>query len=117
VPYGVPDFIIGDKPIARVEPPASFNEAFLVGDFKWSARALYDDYAAKHPRKPQQFEAVVGYAREHTYMHTALFIVGHNSKILPGGKTSDKQMRGIKAMLARTLTKKHVLPVVIILVD
>jgi hypothetical protein len=113
--YGVPDFIIGDKPIA--DDGRSYNEAFLVGDFKWSAKALHDDYAAKHPRQPEQYAAVIGYAHEHTYLHTALFIAGHNSKILPGGRISDKQMRQVKAMLARTLTKQHVLPAVINLVD
>jgi len=116
IKYAIPDFIIGDKPIASVAPRA-FNRSFLVGDFKLSAKALYDDYAAKKPRKPEQFDATIGYAKQHTFMRTALFIIGHNSKALPGGKATKKEMLQVKKLMGRTLVKKGVLPAYIVLVD
>ncbi|HWQ92087.1 MAG TPA: RHS repeat-associated core domain-containing protein [Clostridia bacterium] len=116
IPYGIPDFIIGDKPIASVKP-RSFNQALLVGDFKWSAKALHDDYAAKQPRKPEQYAAVIGYAKRHTLMHVGLFIVGHNKSTLPGGKASKTEMTRIKTMMGKTLVKQQVLPVVLIVAE
>jgi len=111
ISYGIPDFIIGDKPI-RSLLLGDYNQAFIVGDFKWSLQAMYDDYARQHPRKPQQFSATIGYAQRHTFMHAALFIVvNDNGKTrLPTGKKAT-----LVALLSKQFVSKQVVPVVIIL--
>jgi hypothetical protein len=118
VPKGVPDFILGDKPIQdkRVNH-VSFNHAFTVGDFKWSLKALHDDYAAKNPRKPNQWTAITGYAKNHTYSRTALFIVGHNKKGLLGGVVTSNEKSAILGMMADTLITQGVIPLVVVVVD
>jgi len=76
--YSVPDFIVGEQPLAefgRGGAVTRFNESFLVVEFKFSARALYNSYVAKGATQPEQFDAIAAYAGDHTYMHTALFIV------------------------------------------
>lgn len=116
VPYGVPDFIIGDKPIEDLKGPV-FNQAFTVGDFKWSLKSLHDYYAAKTPREPNQWTAITGYAKKHTYSRTALFIVGHNKKGLLGGAVTSKEKRAILNMMASTLIREGVIPLVVVMVD
>jgi hypothetical protein len=110
---GIPDFIIGDKPISRVGP-IGYNQAFIVGDFKWSLQAMYDDYARSHPRHPEQFTATIGYAQKHTFMHAALFIVGNDkgkTKLSAGNKAT------LVTLLSKQLVSKQVVPAVVILRD
>jgi hypothetical protein len=109
----VPDFIIGAQPVASFQGP-QYNQSFAVGDFKFSARALYNDYVAKHARKPEQFDAIVAYADNHTYLRTALFVVVRNGKNPRYGLTPAEMVQ-TKALLGRKGLTRGVLPVMVVL--
>jgi hypothetical protein len=62
-----PDFILGSKsPMTRGE------KAFVIGDAKWQATTL--NWYFKNPRRYRQWQAITGFARQHTYSKTTLFI-------------------------------------------
>lgn len=91
-----------------------YNQSFTVGDFKFSARVLYNDYVAKNARKPEQFDAIVAYAGDHTYLRTALFVVVRNGKD-PRYGLNVVEMTQTKVMLGGKALTRGVIPVMVVL--
>src|SRR5204862_6946192 len=75
--YSIPDFIIGPAPLTRGAFGVNINNTEFIGELKSQASTLYGDYI-KPGRHRRQLNAIVKYARKHTNIRLAMFIVGRN---------------------------------------
>jgi hypothetical protein len=69
---------------------------------------------AKGATQPEQFDAIAAYAGDHTYMHTALFIVVRSGNSAKYGLTGPEWLQ-TKAMLGSKALRRGALPVMVIL--
>jgi RHS repeat-associated protein len=66
-----PDFVIGARPYAN----RSYPRTWVIGDVKRTTGTIYNAYVrGGNGSNPGQFDAIVNYARDHTYSRVAVFI-------------------------------------------
>ena len=111
--YSVPDFILGEKPIASLSKTvAGYNKTELVGELKSRVSTMYGAYISPG-KQGRQLNAIIQYAKKHTTWRTAVFItIDNDLKRTFGGRMKLYLMN--RLIGAKTIPK-GVIPVVVTL--
>jgi RHS repeat-associated protein len=109
--YSVPDFIFGPPPLTSLGVGrAKIQQTAFIAEVKSQASTMYSEYILPG-RKTKQFDAIIGYARDNTETHVAMFIVAKND--LKSGPKEKAQFYILKRVIGAKSLSRGVIPVMV----